>query len=194
MIKTFIPPEFLLEWFLKSLLPYIAKDVSTSKVQNEEQAIFRVQELDLIYAQFSLLYEIIPNAPCSSFDPKVKPGPHANGIVGCASAKPADSVAKKAIHLSINQFASGQAMASSQPAQTTSVLLVQSSDQKGNQQPGRNKKKGKNNRKGGNRNENGHSNEKNARNARGGTSILNVRLSFLASYVRKITSLTFVVG
>ena len=41
LIKAFIPPEFLFEWFLKSLLPYIAKDVSTSKVQNEEQAIFR---------------------------------------------------------------------------------------------------------------------------------------------------------
>ena len=40
MIKAFIPPYFLLEWFLKSLLPYIAKDVSTSNVQNEDQAIF----------------------------------------------------------------------------------------------------------------------------------------------------------
>ena len=46
LIKSFIPPKFLLEWFLKSLLPYIAKDVSTSGVQNEEQAIFRVQELN----------------------------------------------------------------------------------------------------------------------------------------------------
>ena len=49
-IKSFIPLEFPLEWFLESLLPYIAKDVSTSEVQNEEQAIFRSQELDLIYA------------------------------------------------------------------------------------------------------------------------------------------------
>ena len=94
MIKAFIPSEFLVEWFLKSLLPYIAKDVSTSGVQNEDQAIFRVQELDLIYAQSSLLYEIIPNAPRSSFDPKVKPRPHVDGIVGCVSAKPTDSVEK----------------------------------------------------------------------------------------------------
>ena len=61
-------------------------------MQNEEQAIFRAQELDLIYAQSGLLYEIIPNALHSSFDPKVKPGPHADGIVGCASANPMDSV------------------------------------------------------------------------------------------------------
>ena len=146
----------------QSLLPYIAKDVSTSGVQNEEQAIFRVQELDLIYAQSSLLYEIIPNAPHFGFDPKVKPGPHADGIVGCVSVKPVDSVAKQVSQLSLNQSASGQAMASSQLAQMVSVLSVQSLDQKGNQQPERNKNKGKNNHKGGNRNENARSNDKNA--------------------------------
>ena len=82
----------------------------------------------MIYDQSGLLYEIIPNAPRSSFDPKVKPGPHADGIVGCASAKPADSVAKQASQLSFNQSASGQATASSQPAQMVNVLFVQSLD------------------------------------------------------------------
>ena len=148
-----------------------------------------MQELDLIYAQSGLLYEIIPNAPRSSFNPKVKPGPHVDGIVGYVSAKTADLVVKQVSQLLINQSTSGQATASSQPTQTVSVLSVQSSDQKGNQQLGRNKKKGKNNHKGGNRNENANFNEKNARNA-GGTSSLNVRLSFLASCVRMITSLT----
>ena len=92
--KAFIPPEFLLEWFLKSLLPYIAKDVSTSGVQNKQQAIFRAQEFDLIYAQSGFLYEIIPNVSRSSFDPKIKPGPHADGVVGCTSAKPMDLIVK----------------------------------------------------------------------------------------------------
>ena len=63
-------------------------------MQNEEQAIFKVQELNFIYAQSGLLYEIIPNAPRYSFDPKVKPRPHANGIIGCTSAKHANSVVK----------------------------------------------------------------------------------------------------
>ena len=94
--------------------------------------IFSAQELDLIYAQSNLLYEIIPNAPHSSFDPKVKPGPHADGIVGCTSAKPADSIAKQVGQLSINQSASGQATTLSQPAQMVNVLSVQLSDQKGN--------------------------------------------------------------
>ena len=88
--------------------------------------------LNLIYAQSGLLYEIIPNALHSSFDPKVKPRPHADGIVGCVSAKPMDLVAKQVSQFSINQSASGQAMASSQPAQMTSVIFEQSSDQKGN--------------------------------------------------------------
>ena len=123
--------------------------------------------MDLIYAQSGLLYEIIPNAPHSSFDPKVKPGPHANGIVGCTRNKPTDSVVKWVSQLCINQSALGQATALSQPTQTVSVLSVQSSNQKGNQQPEQNKKKGKNNRKGGNRNENANTNDKNARNARG---------------------------
>ena len=111
---------------------------------------------------------IIPNASCSSFNPKVKPRPHADGIVGSASKKPAGSVVKQVSQLSINQSTSGQAMASSQPAQTANVLAVQSSDQKGNQQPGRNRKKGKNNnKKGGNKNENANNNDKNNKNAGG---------------------------
>ena len=124
LIKAFIPPKFLLEWFLKSLLPYITKDVSTSGVQNKEQTIFTAQELDLIYAQSRLLYEIIPNSLRSSFDPKVKPGPHVDGIVGSTSTKPADLVVKQVSQLSINQSTSGQATTSSQPTQIASVLSM----------------------------------------------------------------------
>ena len=48
-----------------------------------------------------------------------------------------------------------------------SVLSVQSSDQKGNQQPRRNRKKGKNNHKRGNKNENANLNDKNDCNSGG---------------------------
>ena len=141
----------------------------------------------------NLLYEIIPNAPHSSFDPKINPGPHVDGIVSCTSAKLVNSVVKQVSQLSINQSASRQATTSSQPTQMVSVLSMQSSDQKGNQQPRRNKKKGKKNRKGGNKNENANFNDKNDCNA-GGTSSLNVRLSFLASCVRMTTSLNCALG
>ena len=55
-----------LEWFLKYLLPYISKDVSTSGVTTKEEAILRSQQMDLMYAQSGILYEIIPEAPRST--------------------------------------------------------------------------------------------------------------------------------
>jgi hypothetical protein len=76
LIKAYTPPEFLLEWFLKSLFPYISKDVSTSRVTSKEEDIFKSQQLDLIYAQFGMLYEILPDAPRLNYDPRQKPNPH----------------------------------------------------------------------------------------------------------------------
>ena len=76
-------------------------------------------------------------------------------------------VVKQVTQLSINQSTSGQAIASSQPTQTASVLSMQSSNKNGNHQPVRNKKNGKNNRKGGNKNENANFNDKNSHNAGG---------------------------
>jgi hypothetical protein len=43
MINAQIPLEFLLEWFLKYLFPYISKDVNLSKVRTKEEAIFKSQ-------------------------------------------------------------------------------------------------------------------------------------------------------
>jgi hypothetical protein len=48
MIKVPIPPEFLLEWFLKSLVAHLYKYVATSGVFSEEEAIMRDQQLELI--------------------------------------------------------------------------------------------------------------------------------------------------
>jgi hypothetical protein len=74
LIKAYIPLEFLLEWFLKSLQPYISKDVSTSGVTSEEEVIFKSHQLDIIYAQSGMLYKILPDAPRSRYDPRQKPG------------------------------------------------------------------------------------------------------------------------
>jgi hypothetical protein len=83
LIKVPIPPAFLLEWFLKSLVPYLSKDVATSGVFFEEDAIMRAQQLELIYSQSGLLYEILPDAPHSILDKTIqRAGPHVNGIIG----------------------------------------------------------------------------------------------------------------
>jgi hypothetical protein len=155
LIKAYIPPEFLLEWFLKSLQPYISKDVSTSGVTSEEEVIFKSQQLDLIYAQSGMLYEILPDAPRSNYDPRQNLGPHADGIVGSANVKSADLVTSQLKELSLNQSVGGPTSSvSSTPTQSVDVHSVQSStNPNGNQQPGGNKKKGRgNNRKGGKNN------------------------------------------
>jgi hypothetical protein len=50
LIKVQVPPYFLLEWFLKSLVPQLSKDIATLRVFSEEEAIMRAQQLELIYS------------------------------------------------------------------------------------------------------------------------------------------------
>jgi hypothetical protein len=113
LIKAYIPPKFFLEWFLKSLLPYISKDVSTSRVTSEEEVIFKSQQLDLTYSQSGMLYEILPNAPRSNYDPRQKLGPHADGIIGSANTKSTNLVMNHLKCLSLSQPVAGQASTSS---------------------------------------------------------------------------------
>jgi len=83
MIKDDIPHQFLVDWFVKSLFPYIVKDVALFGVTKKEEAIIRAQQLDLFYSQLRVLYDILPNAPRAEANPtKFIPGPHADGMVG----------------------------------------------------------------------------------------------------------------
>jgi hypothetical protein len=91
LIKVHVPPNFLLEWFLKSLVSVLSKDVATSGVFLEEEAIMRVQHIEPIYSQSVLLYEIFLDAPWSILDKaRQKSGPHADGIVGSTQANSTD--------------------------------------------------------------------------------------------------------
>jgi hypothetical protein len=102
LIKVPVPPTFLLEWFLKYLVPQLSKDVATSGVFSEEEVIMRAQQIELIYSQSSLLYDIFPDVPRSILDKaKHKSGPHADGIVGSTQAKPTDQLSNKLQQLSI---------------------------------------------------------------------------------------------
>ena len=98
------------------LLPYISKDVSTSGVTNEEEAILRAHQLDLIYSQFGILYEIIPNAPRPTHNvEKPNPGPHVDGVVGSVKSPTVESLAKKLHELSIKHSTAKVAKASPSP-------------------------------------------------------------------------------
>jgi hypothetical protein len=69
----------------------------------EEQAILHAQHLDLIYSQSGTLYDIIPNAPRSSTDPKKpNPGPHVNGVVGFVSHASMNQLVDQMGHMSIS--------------------------------------------------------------------------------------------
>jgi hypothetical protein len=50
LINVSVPPTFLLEWFLKSLVPRLSKDVAMLRVFSEEDAVMRAQQLEMIYS------------------------------------------------------------------------------------------------------------------------------------------------
>jgi len=70
LIKAPILDQLLTDWFTKSLLQPIARDVSMGGVVTEEQAIIHAHYLDLVYSQSDTLYDLIPHAPDSSNDLK----------------------------------------------------------------------------------------------------------------------------
>jgi len=93
LIKVKVPPAFLLEWFLNSLVPCVSKDIVTFEIFSEEEAIMRAQKMELIYSQSGMLYEILLDALRSTFDKsKQKFGPHADGIVGSTQSKSTDQL------------------------------------------------------------------------------------------------------
>jgi hypothetical protein len=146
-----------LEWFFKSLLPYISKVVSTFGVTYEEDVIFKSQQLDLIYAQFWILYEILPNTSRSNYNPRQNPGPHGDDIIGLKNVKYIDLVTGHLKELYLSYSIGGQASSVSYtPTQLTEIHSMQSSTKPNrNQQPGGNKSKGRvKNHKGGRNNDN----------------------------------------
>ena len=127
-----VPPTFLLEWFLKSLVPQLSKDVTTSRVFSEEDAIMRAQQLELIYSQSSLLYEILPNVPCSILDKsRQRARPHADGIVGLTQTKPVEKLTKQLQQLSIQHTTASQTtVLVAPPTQMSYVHIVKSTNPK----------------------------------------------------------------
>ena len=127
MVKTFVPDQLLAEWFIKSMLPSITKDVAKGGVITEELVIARAQYLDLIYTQSGMLYEKIPNAPRSNFNlpPQIKDSHARDGLIGTVNT-----------HKNI----------ASDPAPTLEINTISFDKGKSDKQPG-SKKKGKSKKK-----------------------------------------------
>ena len=60
LIKAPILDQLLADWFTKSLLPSIARNVAMGSAVTEEQAISRAQYLDLVFSESGMLYDLIP--------------------------------------------------------------------------------------------------------------------------------------
>ena len=69
LIKAPIPDQLLADWFTKSLLPPLTRDVATGDTITEEKDISRAQYLYLVYSHFRTLCDLIPNVPHPSTDP-----------------------------------------------------------------------------------------------------------------------------
>ena len=61
MVKTFVLDKLLVEWFIKSLLPYITEDVDNGGVVTKDKVISCARYLYLIYTPSGMLYKKIPN-------------------------------------------------------------------------------------------------------------------------------------
>jgi hypothetical protein len=63
LCKVETTKEKRLDWFLKSLIPVISKDVASHFPQSEEEAINKAHQFELIFTQSGYLYTILPDAP-----------------------------------------------------------------------------------------------------------------------------------
>ena len=85
LIKLKLPDQLLAEWFTKSFMNEIGKDIAMGGVVIEEQAIIRAQYLHLVYSQTGTLYTLLPDLPrpgTSSTSTAPVASHAANGVIG----------------------------------------------------------------------------------------------------------------
>jgi hypothetical protein len=85
LIKLELPDQLLAEWFTKSFVNEIGKEISMGGVVTKEQAISRAQYLDLVYLQTGTLYDLLPELPrpgTSSTSTTPAASHAANGVIG----------------------------------------------------------------------------------------------------------------
>ena len=71
-----------MDWFLRSLLPPIGKDVASHFPQTKEAALQIALKYDLIYAQSGYVYTVLPNLPKPGGANASGASHFANGIIG----------------------------------------------------------------------------------------------------------------
>jgi hypothetical protein len=142
LIKVPLSDQLLAEWFTKSLISPIARDVSMGGVITKEQTISRVQYLDLVYSQMGTLYDLSPNAPHPSTNATLTPPIASHVVDGVIGTFHAETQSKQASH-STPKSTTANVQNDTPPTpslgKTSEVNTVQSTPTDKNQ----NKKKGK---------------------------------------------------
>jgi hypothetical protein len=91
LIKLELPDQLLAEWFTKSFVNDIGKDIAMGGIVMEEQAISHAQYLDLVYSQMGTLYDLLPDLPRpnTSRTSTTPAASHAaDGVIGSFQAQP----------------------------------------------------------------------------------------------------------
>jgi hypothetical protein len=149
LIKIVIPNQLLVEWFTKLLLPLITLNVAMGGVVTEEEAISREQYLDLVYSQFSTLYDLIPNSIHATTDPsKPSYSSHADGVIGSVKMQSSSQSTRTTNQSALVSTSSSTAPSSTSPqTQISKVNALQSSpsQQTGGKKKTKNKTKKNNN-------------------------------------------------
>jgi hypothetical protein len=138
----------LAEWFTKSFVNKIGKEIAMGGVVMEEQDISRAQYLDLVYSQMGTLYDLLPDLPRpnTSNTSTTPAASHAvDGVIGTAQAQSHSASSTNPKYASSNVQ---NAPSSTTPTgKTSEVNVVQSTPAgKNKSKKGRGKnKEGKNN-------------------------------------------------
>jgi hypothetical protein len=91
LIKLDLPDQLLAEWFTKSFVNKISRDIAMGGVVTEEQVISRAQYLDLVYSQTGTLYDLLPDEPrpSTTASSTTHATSHAtDGVIGTFHAQP----------------------------------------------------------------------------------------------------------
>jgi hypothetical protein len=136
------------EWFTKSFVNNIGKDIAMGGVVMEEKAISHAQYLDLVYSQTGTLYDLLPDLPrpnTSSTSTTPAASHAADGVIGSTQAQPhfASSTNPKSTSSNV-QNASSPSPPTSKTSEVNAVQSTPAGKNKSKKGRGKNKE-GKNN-------------------------------------------------
>jgi hypothetical protein len=145
LIKINIPDQLLEEWFTKSFVNKISRDIAMGGVFTEEQGISHAQYLDLVYSQTSTLYDFLLDAPRpSTTTTSTTPATShvADGVIGTFHAQPQSAQASPTNPKSTTSNVQNAPSPTPSTDKTSEVKYVQSTPaEKNKTKKGKGKKK-----------------------------------------------------